>query len=582
MKNVISFLKICPIFFFFFSLNSVSAQILAPASVSVESNFYSTAEIMVLTSVPLNSELVYFGSGDSTTVPGPGVSPAVNFQSVELLLNPDSIICGDTWNCFWKFWQTGSPDTLVSNTFSWSFPCPGQVTLGPISVTELQGPYYGSIEVSIGHDMGNALGDLFYNVTIGGVPLPISNQEVFGSGTFVDTLYVGIGNSYLVENFQAINIGGLYDFEFQDFEGVIEPVAAEPINAELVLVYDDADAGEIEAELQIATSGYFESSFNVMLEKLTCDGEYELYDEEMWNFFTFVTDSIISLSYSNLPVAPGWRLTLSAVNPGDELSDEILVDFAIGIVPTVSMTLVELAPGQYEVETTYNSFGVPNVVLEYFVDGESIGAFEPTGGTHSVVLPDVLDIYEVHTVEVVLTSNACTDASDSETTIAVEFIAPYFTTFDVNWDPFMIITVFTHYQLGSLTSAGLRIYHDGPSNPVSVIYNQPVSNDFTAIDYTVTGYGTHMVWIELYDLNTNEIYQTTGTAMWTYQQPVGIAEIGQTITRFDSVTVYDLSGRVVAELKNGETLSLEASAGVYLCEGRKENQTVSSKIYLGR
>ncbi len=185
-----------------------------------------------------------------------------------------------------------------------------------------------------------------------------------------------------------------------------------------------------------------------------------------------------------------------------------------------------------------------------------------------------------------------TNFSLSFTTLSDDPILPSFDDFSVNWDMSMLITLFMYYDLGDSPSVGLRVYHDGPNNPSVEVLDVTVSNEFTSFDYSLSGqYGTHIVWAELYNTQTNVVYETVGPSIHTFQQPVGITEFDQPITRFgldqpithfDVVIVYDLSGRVCGEFTNGEMLSPELPNGIYLFVGRQENQTVSSKIYLGQ
>jgi hypothetical protein len=176
-----------------------------------------------------------------------------------------------------------------------------------------------------------------------------------------------------------------------------------------------------------------------------------------------------------------------------------------------------------------------------------------------------------------------TNFSLSFTTLSDDPIEPSFTNFSVNWDMSMLITLFMYYDLGDMVSAGLRVYHDGPNNPTVEVLDVTVSNGFTSFDYSLSGqYGTHIMWAELYNTQTNVVYETLDPSIHTFQQPVGITEFGRPVARFDVVTAYDLSGRTVSEWRNGETLSPELPNGIYFFVGIKENQTVTSTIYLGQ
>lgn len=171
----------------------------------------------------------------------------------------------------------------------------------------------------------------------------------------------------------------------------------------------------------------------------------------------------------------------------------------------------------------------------------------------------------------------------SFTTDSDDPIDPFFTNFFVNWDMDMVATVFTHYNLGDEVSVGLRVWYDSPESQAVVVLNTSVSNQFTSFDHVILSYGTHSMWVELYNTETNVVYQTTDVSIHTYQAPpVSVTEIGQTITRFDRVAVYDVSGRVLVEFAYGEMLLPNLSAGVYLFVGIQGKEKATSKIYLGQ
>lgn len=174
-----------------------------------------------------------------------------------------------------------------------------------------------------------------------------------------------------------------------------------------------------------------------------------------------------------------------------------------------------------------------------------------------------------------------TNFSLSFTTLSDEPVPPSFTNFSVNWDMSMLITIFTYYDLGDFSSIGLRVYHDGPGNPTVEIVDIPVNNQFTSFDYNIAGqYGTHMVWAELYDTGTNVVFETTDVSIYTFQQPVGITELGRTIERFDRIEVYNLAGQSISNYRNGEILDPNFSQGVYLFVGWNGNNSTPSKLKL--
>lgn len=174
-----------------------------------------------------------------------------------------------------------------------------------------------------------------------------------------------------------------------------------------------------------------------------------------------------------------------------------------------------------------------------------------------------------------------TNFSLSFTTLSDEPVPPSFTNFSVNWDMSMLITIFTYYDLGDFSSVSLRVYHDGPGNPAVEIVDIPVMNQFTSIDYNLAGqYGTHLVWAELYDTGTNVVFETTDVSIYTFQQPIGIVEIGRTIERFDRIEVYNLAGQLVGNYRNGEILNPEFSQGVYLFVGLNGGEPSVSKLNL--
>lgn len=174
-----------------------------------------------------------------------------------------------------------------------------------------------------------------------------------------------------------------------------------------------------------------------------------------------------------------------------------------------------------------------------------------------------------------------TNFSLSFTTLSDDPIPPSFTNFSVNWDMSMLITIFTYYDLGDFSSVSLRVYHDGPGNPAVEIVDIPVMNQFTSVDYNLVGqYGTHLVWAELYDTGTNVVFQTTDVSTYTFQQPVGITELGRTIERFDRIEVYNLAGQLIGNYRNGEILNPEFSQGVYLFVGLNGEEPSVSKLNL--
>jgi len=673
------FLKICPIFIFFFLLITTNAQtITSGPSVVTELNLYTDASVWV--SAPagqqVNARFGYFGIAD--TVFTSNLSTISLGVSHQFVVHNLVVSCDSLWNGFFQVWITGQEDTTIqSNNITWTLPCASEAVVG-FSVQEIINT---GVVISLDYNSGGVLAGLYWYTAVDGTPLGLQSISVFGTGTHTDTLFISAGQAYQV-CYPEINNGIDVMFIEQCIEGEMDGFEPFQVVSSITVI---SMGSTIESELHISESGNINSEFSITVEQMLCDGTWVLYDEFNFIFIELVSDSTITLPIlSDLPQSPSWRFTLVGDNGEFEIEQEVVVDLAFGLIPEVSIVLINQGNGFYNAVTTLNDMGAGNVVLLYYIDGEFVGQVFPTENTVIYEIPNQISVYLGGEVEVVLTSNAClqpialavvgdcgsnpthilesafsmtetsamvqiayadfhgcvqdamvgvilvgvdtawtplsvntdessnyiiqltgltpnttyvylgvlyaegeyftTNFSLSFTTLSAEPTDPFFTNFNVNWDISMLITLFTYYDLGDATSVGLRVYHDGPNDPEGLILNIPVSNQFISFDYDVSGeYGTHLVWAELYDTETNIVYETTDVSVYTFQLPVSVTEFGQPVTRFDWVVVYDLMGRVVAEFPQGSILQPNLPQGLYIFQGKNKKEIISNtKIYLGQ
>lgn len=680
-----SFLKICPIFLlflvcvpFFGHTQTITVQ----PSVETELNLYTDVSLWV--SAPagqqVNTRLRYFTANSDTTVTSnlSNISLGVSHQFVFENLVVD---CDSLWSGIVDVWITGQ-DTIQSNLVTWTLPCGGEVAID-FSVEEIVDT---GVVISLHYNSGGVPAGLYWFTSVNNSAPLLNSEIVFGVGTHTDTLFIAGGIPYEVCN-PEVNNGIDVAFLPQCISGVMPSFVPTPPQAE---VFADEVGGVIQTHVLIENSGDLFSEFTVTVERMLCDGSYEVYDEFLFQFSEVILDSLFALpALDNLPNAPAWRVTLEGSNDSFEFTPQTVeIDVALGITPVVSnLSLTDLGGGMYNAVVTWNDFGAGNPTLLVYLDDVLVASMNPTSNTTTIPIPEMIGAYSGGVVSVTLVSNACVQAtslvnaptcgsapivnmgsaygitatsahvqisgvnfqgcvdeamvgiilvgvdtvwtplsvnteqssnyiiqltnlmpgqtyvylgvlyaqgeyfttnfSSSFTTPSDEPVEPVFTNFNINWDASMLVTLFLYYDLGDAASAGLRVYHDGPNTPTTEVFDVTVSNQFTSIDLSFVGqYGVHIVWAELYDLETNEVYETTDPLIHTFQEPpVSVEEFGQPVVRFDRVDVYDMTGRLVAEFPNGTLLQPQGNFphGMYVFVGIVEGKKpATSKIYLGQ
>lgn len=667
MKSTLKFL------IFFLVPVFTQAQVFSTVSsdITIHDGIYTDIDSCFVVFPPntqVNYRFGYFSQNGDTTYTS--TQTYLSFGIYYHLMVDNLVVnCNTPWTGFFEAWVVGGQNVTQSDDISWSLPCAGNVSVS-YSVEEVIGV---GVVISFPYNSGFVNATLYYETSVGGQSNQPNTVVVNGEDVFIDTLLVSAGQSYQICDIQINNWQSPPIFLPGCTNGVMDSFVPSPPSVELIASVVNND-GEI--SVYVENSGNSSASFIITMQKMLCDGSYE-------NFFThelvlnqLFTDTTFVLPVpANLPFAPGWRFIISGGNGLYDIIPQVVdVNVAVGLTPTVTLALNSLGGGQYEAVSVWNDFGAGNVVLSYYVNDQLVGTLQPTTSPVTYDLPTFISSYSGALVEVVLTSNACTNAVaiqnispcnlsqpvhtlqeatnvtavsanvqitnvsfgncadvamvgvvligvdtlwlnatnssnynfqftglqpgqsyfytgilyadgqyfTSPFSLTFTTLTPHFTNFNVNWDQnFMLITPFVHYDLEGLGSVGLRIFHDGPTTPAIPILNATVSDDFTSFDHPVTGqYGTHIVWAELYNTQTNVIYETTDPAMITFQQTVDVTELGRPIERFNSVSVYDLSSRQVAVFSQGDMLSPELPVGIYIFVGRKEGEVVSSKIYL--
>lgn len=586
-----SFLKICPIFLLVLVSVQSFAQIIAEFGVDVQNNNINTAEALILTENDLNTQFVYWSEGDTLNdvTSAQVVSGEGTFQQIQSQLDIDYTGCGTSHFGYWRYWFTDM-DTLVTDTLSWSFVCPGPTTLGEIQVVELSNPF-GAIQITIPYEFESALGDLYFDISLNGQdPQTIIHEGLFGEGVSVDTLVVGVDIPYLVDNFQAIGIGFIsYAYNFVDeFEGVIEPLDSEAIDVNLIA---NIEEGVLHSGFEINTTGSPMSSFTITIEKIFCDESLELFDQYNYSFNTILTDSTINLPNLSLPGdVPAWRINLFGDNGEFIIDQEEVIDVTLSSDPTISFILFNEGDGDYMAQVSWDDDGAGDPVLECYIDGTLFGQFTPDESPYNFQIED-LDPYENYLIEIQLHSNACVSVDYEDVIEGDEFIEPFFETSGDLWDD-MWAVINVGYNLGSLQQgASLRITHlyfpEGGGGTVEEIFGPfDVIGSSYNFDLNINGlYGTHKFYVDLMNSQTLEIYETVGPFKRTFQSPVSVQELNRPVTRFDRVIVTDISGRVVQEFGRNNLLQPDSSlpVGIYIFIGiPKEGKPVSSKISLGQ
>jgi len=647
--------------------------------VSIEDS--SSANITACFFAPLGSSVTwwfeYSQGGDTlSTSPVPYVESdgLVNILSISnIFVSCNSLTEG-------HFNAVVGQDTIQSSSVTWTVPCGGPVFVS-FSATEVVGV---GVVIAINYNSGSVVGTLSFQTSVNGVlPMVPHTVSVFGTGTYTFTLPVAAQQTYEV-CYPQINNGFDVMFLNQCIGGTMD---GSPPIVNLIASVEDNQA---ELSVHVITSGNVLSNFFITMEKMLCDGSYESFFTSDLYLNELIVDSVFTLpTPPNLPSAPGWRFTISGTN-GYELTPQVVdVNVAVGVIPTVTLSLNDLGGGFYTASSTWNDFGAGNVLLSYYVNDVLVGTLNPTSSPVNFNLPTQIEAYSGGVVEVVLTSNACANAvaiqniqsctspiisTGSATAITLTSanvqlfvnlqgcvdqamagiilmtglsivdtlwspvqaqgvnwtqtmyltglmsgttyyyrgivyaegvyfmsspsfsfttpapVEPFFENAGVLWDG-MNIAVILGYDFGDFDPSiiKLRIRHNPPIGPEVIVFNQFAPDESHNQDINVSGqYGTHSVRAELYNSVTNEVYEMVGPFTHTYQQTTGIVELekpgvvdlGRPIERFDSVSVYDLSGRQVAVFSQGDMLSPELPVGIYIFVGRKEGEVVSSKIYL--
>lgn len=652
-------------------------------SVSTEFNIYSDISLWIQAPAgqTVNAQFHYFSSGDTTSTAvqsnlALGYSEQYTFQDIV-------VDCDSLWNGYVNVWLSGQ-DTIQSNMISWSFPCAGPVSV-QFQVTEVVGL---GVVVSFDYNSGGAPAALYWFTSIdGGTPF-LQTVEVFGVGTYADTLEISAGQTYEVCNPEIYN--GTSIMFLQECEsGVMDSFVASVPDVTLTAT---AENDSLFVDLLVVNSGGPNSEFVVSVEKMLCGGSFEPYEEYSFNFTNeIIIDSLVSVPILfNLPNAPAWRVSVSASNDSLEMNSiSTIVDVALTANPTVGLDLNDLGNGFYEAVTTWNDDNAGNVVLMYYVDDVFVGQIVPTQNPAVFELPVQISSYSSGIVEVVLESNAClvsatleivpacstnpvyllgNDAITNITSISAQielesvnfngcvetgmvgvvlmsnntildtiwyggFVntqtsqnytffldnlypgttylcygilyaeqhyfssglsqafttpAPYLTNFSVNWDQSMIATVFIGCNTVQFPTAGVRVYHNDPSPGEINVSEYELNESSISIDYFLTNqYGDHVIWVELYDIETETVFQTSGFSIHTYQEIVSVEEIGnqelqRTIERFDSVDIYNLAGQKIQSFSRGEVLNPNPNLpkGIYLFVGWNGNKATTSKLKL--
>lgn len=675
MKSTLKFL----IFLSFLSFSYLlkAQTITVQPTVSTEFNLYTDVSVWI--SAPagqmVNAKFFYFTQTGDTLSTGTLSNNSLGI-SHQFVFDNIVVSCDSLWNGYVDVWLSGQ-DTIQSNNVSWSIPCAGAVAVG-FSVEEIVDT---GIVISLDYNSGGVLAGLYWFASVNNQNLQMYSTQVFGTGTYTDTLFVIDGQTYEVCH-PEINNGVDVMFLPECISGEMDSfLVTEPVASLTASIVNNTIVGEVLVE----NSGDYNFNFVVNVERMLCDSSFELFEEFYISFNDeIIIDSVFSLPvWNNLPLAPAWRLTLLGANTEYEIEPTaVLIDVALSLNPTVNVSLTSLGNGYYNAVTTWNGDGAGNISLAYYVNDIFVEEIIPTQSPVTYSVPVQIGSYSSGAVQVVLLSNSChiptavevvsacspnpthvletatnitttsaqvqlayvnfhdcveqamvgiilvgfdtiwtplsvntsvgsnyiiqltnlqpgmtyvylgvlysegqyfnTNFSLSFTTLSNTPIDPHFTNFNVNWDMSMLATLFMHYSLGDVASpVRLRVFHDGPNTPSVVIANIQVSNEFTSIDCGLSGqYGTHMFWAELYNNTTGQVYATTDVSIYTFQQPVGIQEIGQPVMRFQEVIIYDIGGRIVAIFPFGSLLQPELPPGIYVVQGRNEETVTNTKMYL--
>lgn len=676
------FLEICPILFFFFPC-ALNAQVFTVQPSQPEINLGVYTNVSSWFSAPAGNQVNYrFGYSTQTSD-----TSYINTQayislgiSHNLLVENLVVDCDSVWIGFFEAWIAGQ-DTIQSNSVSWSFPCAGNAFLA-FSVEEIIGT---GVVVSFDYNSGGVEAGLYWQTSIDESPLELESIPVFGVGTHTDTLFLDAGQTYQV-CYPEINNGQTDPYFLPEcITGIMPSFVVTQPEALISAIYQDES---LISELFVTNSGNLSFEGSVSVERMLCDGSYEVYDEFNFSFNELVTDSLITLpTLDSLPQTSQWRFVFTATNSEYDIEQEIFVDVALGLESTVSFQLNEISNGFYEVEVTWNDQGAGNSVLQLYVDDELVSSMEPNANPFVFEIPEQISAYTATMVEVVLTSNACLDGYDvdmttscttpthileaatsitensamvqvalanfwgcvasadamvgivlvgqdtvwtqqsvntdissnylipltglvpgttyiyqailcgegecfttnfvlSFTTLSDDPVFPEFTNSGASWDD-MWISVVLGYNIGDVNSSDvkLRIRHNPPGSPEQIVLDIQAPGQSYSFDLNVSSqYGTHSVIAELYNSQTNEVYDTAGPFTHTYQQPVSVQEIGKPVTRFDVILVHNILGQEIGSFSHGELLNLSSSlpVGLYIFTGVKEKDIVSSKIYLGQ
>ncbi len=378
-------------------------------SVSTQFNIYSDISLWIQAPAgqTVNAQFHYFSSGDTTSTAvqsnlALGYSEQYTFQDIV-------VDCDSLWNGYVNVWLSGQ-DTIQSNMISWSFPCAGPVSV-QFQVTEIVDL---GIVVSFDYNSGGAPAALYWFTSIdGGTPF-LQTVEVFGVGTYADTLEISAGQTYEVCNPEIYN--GTSIMFLQECEsGVMDSFVASVPDVTLTAT---AENDSLFVNLTVVNSGGPNSEFVVSVEKMLCGGSFEPYEEYSFNFTNeIIIDSLVSVPILfNLPNAPAWRVSVSASNDNFEMNPiSTIVDVALTANPTVGLDLNDLGNGFYEAVTTWNDDNAGNTKLLYYVGDSLVGQIVPTQNPAVFELPVQISSYSSGIVEVVLESNACLVSATLET-----------------------------------------------------------------------------------------------------------------------------------------------------------------------
>lgn len=354
MKTIVSFFVILA---GILSANISSAQTVAFPQVSAQNNSVSHASAMIL---PGTSSVNYqfgFWTGDSDTswTAVQVLQPASFFQNVSITL-PDSVVCDISWNGMFKVWSGTNPP-VYSSVVGWDFPCPTWPTLGIPTIEILSGDSLGWVVMSVPYDTGGALADLFFHVTISELtPFFIEVEDIFGTGVWTFTSFVGVGNSVIFENFQLINIGGLYSFQ-----GSVSATVPTPQPTVMIVSMEtNFNGSSIVVDIDIASSGWTTSSMSLTTSYL-CNGVWTVYGVQNFSYNDYVVNGTEIYTVSNLPQSQEWKFELSGTNGVFNFD---VLETVVFTPPTIqSVQVVHIMDDVYEVEVLLSASLFPTQIV---------------------------------------------------------------------------------------------------------------------------------------------------------------------------------------------------------------------------